>query len=590
MKKWVVLLMMIVLVGCSSGEQNDQGVEGEVGEHSTVMSQYFDGDEYTGFNDLQLGLSQKAYGELNYVVLDGIEVAYNIDRLHQFVDDSLEGEYSRVRLVSFYDSEGPYFRDVLFNEDGYSLFYYNEESFNEEPYEHLLVLDGYWGSPSRYSREIVLSDNPELTFDEVNKALVSSDMNYIESVGRHTVVIFNYTEENANNDSKGSNDKITDDQSMVSETVESEMSESDVVDSEMTSQEASAEENVNLEDSTYIEKIQYTYDNISISIYLEEADQSWDQEVMSDVREEPISALGFLSEPAKQKITLSAKVANLEESFPQEDISIEYTIRLYKHDLTLGCDYIDVLDYQLRECIEVQRTIDLGKVQDEWIIEEVLSYIGTIPYVEVEINKLMIGERSVSIDADPFTYLYEEFLYLVDSPHLRELLGFTRENVSRFITGLDPWNPVKEFPMTENIDSETSSEIVKDVLETYGVSSELSFEILQNLLIDIDNDGIDETIILAEREPKSVEDQEPFSMLCVSQVIDGERITQLAINQYEPVSRANPIAYRSLELVHIIDGKEDGILELICQYTVDEVIQYEVYELVDNELILTWAF
>ncbi len=75
------------------------------------------------------------------------------------------------------------------------MYYEDQESFEKITYKHLLILEGKWGIPEKESRMLVLSDRNDLTHEEVTSAMVSSSTDYINSVGRHKIVLFNYDEQ-----------------------------------------------------------------------------------------------------------------------------------------------------------------------------------------------------------------------------------------------------------------------------------------------------------------------------------------------------------------------------------------------------------
>lgn len=153
---------------------------------------YFENGEYIGFDDVDTDLSRQECINSGFLVLDGIMIEDNYEKVEEFITNSEEGNNNRLRIVVFQGEEGPTYMDLVFYDGGYYFYYMDEETFPAQAYPHLLVLRGKWGQPIQEYKMVVVSDKEGLTFDEVNKTMVSSSMPFIESVGRHRVVLFNY--------------------------------------------------------------------------------------------------------------------------------------------------------------------------------------------------------------------------------------------------------------------------------------------------------------------------------------------------------------------------------------------------------------
>lgn len=127
-----------------------------------------------------------------YVVeLDSVVIANN-EAWTNFVETATLGNNSGVRIASFSseDSTSPYFSDLFFENGYYYLFDSSSDKQNMQPYSYLLTLEGQFGSPSKNSRIVVLTNDNALTFNVVMKSLLSSSMEYKQSVPLYRLVMF----------------------------------------------------------------------------------------------------------------------------------------------------------------------------------------------------------------------------------------------------------------------------------------------------------------------------------------------------------------------------------------------------------------
>lgn len=153
---------------------------------------YFENNEYIGFEDADTNLSRQDCIDSGFLVLDGIKIQENYDKVQKFIDNTEAGNPDRLRIARFHDSKGPAYSDLIFDEGRYYFYYMDEEDYLANAYSYLLVLEGEWGLPIQKYKMLVLSDDKTLTFDELNKAMVSSSLEYINSIGRHRIVLYTY--------------------------------------------------------------------------------------------------------------------------------------------------------------------------------------------------------------------------------------------------------------------------------------------------------------------------------------------------------------------------------------------------------------
>lgn len=178
MKKILIFLLLVFLFCVCIGTADEVN--------------YFENNEYTGFGDADTNLSRQDCIDSGFLVLDGIKIQENYDKVQKFIDNTEDGNADRLRIARFHYSEGPAYSDLVFDEGGYYFYYMDEEDYPANAYSYLLVLEGEWGLPVQKYKMLVLSDDKTLTFDEVNKAMVSSSLEYINSVGRHRIVLYTY--------------------------------------------------------------------------------------------------------------------------------------------------------------------------------------------------------------------------------------------------------------------------------------------------------------------------------------------------------------------------------------------------------------
>lgn len=187
MKKGIALILVFVCVAVLIFSCNKT----KSGDNSLVFS--FDKNEnYTGFSNLPKNYTLEDAKEDGYYVTQNLEVIANKSVWDHFVETSLRRENTHIRIVRFYTerAESPYFLDLYYEDGYYYLFDSSAENQKKQPYLHLLVLEGKFGSPLKDSGVTVLTNDDTLTFDTVMKAMLSSNMGYIKSVPPFKLVMF----------------------------------------------------------------------------------------------------------------------------------------------------------------------------------------------------------------------------------------------------------------------------------------------------------------------------------------------------------------------------------------------------------------
>lgn len=185
MRKVISLILVFVCislftVSCSKTDEN-----------KSLKFSFDKSANYVGFSDLPLNYTiEKAKGD-GYFVMQNSEIIANKNEWDNFLKVSSRKENTSIRIVKFYskNSDGPYFSDLFYNDGYYYLFDSSAESQKERPYSYLLTLKGRFGNPVKESTVIVLTNDSTLTFDEVMKAMLSGNTDYVKSISPFKLII-----------------------------------------------------------------------------------------------------------------------------------------------------------------------------------------------------------------------------------------------------------------------------------------------------------------------------------------------------------------------------------------------------------------
>ncbi len=130
-------------------------IENEVNLDSTdktIGSQkyYFRNNEYIGFDDLDRNLIELEQEARGYLIIKEQTIVANRVVLESFIESSNEGVESNIRIAKYYEDDHEVtYTDLHYDEDGYSMYYEDQESFEKITYKHLLILEGKWGIPEK---------------------------------------------------------------------------------------------------------------------------------------------------------------------------------------------------------------------------------------------------------------------------------------------------------------------------------------------------------------------------------------------------------------------------------------------------------
>lgn len=145
---------------------------------------------YTGFAGLPGDYTIEEAAAAGYVVLHNSELAEGQEVWDQFMDSVVQGGDNGIRMANFFDDEtgSPFYCDLFVQDKKYYLFDNTAESQKQEPFAHLLNLTGQVGNPLKDSRFIVLTNDSNLTFEDIWKSMISSDTAVINSIAPYRVV------------------------------------------------------------------------------------------------------------------------------------------------------------------------------------------------------------------------------------------------------------------------------------------------------------------------------------------------------------------------------------------------------------------
>lgn len=156
--------------------------------HQNVVL-FDDNNKYLGFDNDEVYDLETSIKE-DYVVINTLDIVENKEVLDDFIAHPKEDDV--VRFAYFNEKQFETYKDLVYDTDGFSAYYRNQEDMTKQAYQYLLVLEGSFGNPLQRYKMIVLSDRESLTFDEVHRSMVSSSMEVINSIGSFDIVVFKY--------------------------------------------------------------------------------------------------------------------------------------------------------------------------------------------------------------------------------------------------------------------------------------------------------------------------------------------------------------------------------------------------------------
>lgn len=172
-----IAMMIVFMSSCSSASDNN-------------LTYSFDSMEnYTGFVNIPEDYTvEQAEKDGCYIRLNANDSANELV-WSKFIEDSSKGVDSSIRIMSIYDEDTLY-SDLYYRDGSYQLFDSSSEDMKVEKFKYLLDLQGRMSNAVRNSHFVVLTDDEELTFENVIRRMISSSMDVINSISSYRIVFF----------------------------------------------------------------------------------------------------------------------------------------------------------------------------------------------------------------------------------------------------------------------------------------------------------------------------------------------------------------------------------------------------------------
>lgn len=172
----VCILVLLFLLGCSRASD-------------TALSLKLDGDgNYTGFRNLPANYTaRQAQKDGCYVSVD-LKTFGGEEQWKEFIQDALGGKDASIRVVNVVDNR-PYFQDLFYLDDYYRIFDSTSGDLQDYKFKYLLELKGSLPNAANGGIVTILTDDKNLTFNDVMWTFLSSDMNYSKSISPFKLVM-----------------------------------------------------------------------------------------------------------------------------------------------------------------------------------------------------------------------------------------------------------------------------------------------------------------------------------------------------------------------------------------------------------------
>lgn len=165
----VMLLAALVLSGCSK---------------AATLSFSLDADgNYTGFSALPEEDTPETAEKAGYYVREDSSPTANEDLWQTFLSDAEDGKDTGIRIANFYnDGAEVYFADLFHHDGKYRYFDAGAADLSDQPFSYLLRLEGTMPNAEKTGSVTILTDDPQLTYEDIMGVLVSSDSKAAESL------------------------------------------------------------------------------------------------------------------------------------------------------------------------------------------------------------------------------------------------------------------------------------------------------------------------------------------------------------------------------------------------------------------------
>lgn len=173
-------IMIIGITGCGTNEEvSSAGNE--------IAFELDENGEYKGFDKIDTNITEEKAIKDGYFVRSENKTAGGEQKWEEFIKDAKDGQDANVRLVQIFDDHA-YYKDLFFQDGQYYMFASDEEEQEDVSYKYLLQLEGTFPNSDELASYTVLTNDEELTFDDIVTSMISSDLNEINDISEYKIV------------------------------------------------------------------------------------------------------------------------------------------------------------------------------------------------------------------------------------------------------------------------------------------------------------------------------------------------------------------------------------------------------------------
>lgn len=147
------------------------------------------------------------------------------------------------------------------------------------------------------------------------------------------------------------------------------------------------------------EKARISVDDLEIYINLVGTEKNWDTEIMNEISHKPIIDIGFIPRADSRKWEVEIK--NIGE-YVLNNVKLKYKIIAYKYDIEFDESTATVLSNDLVVFKELIGEMTIENIAPETFENETIFYMGTFPYVEIEIEEVLVDgmDKDISVKVE----------------------------------------------------------------------------------------------------------------------------------------------------------------------------------------------
>lgn len=164
-----ILMILLLFSGCAETS------------NAALFSKLDSNGNYTGFSNLSENYTAEQAEK------DGCYVRVNSKTVggeqfwKDFIQDASNKKDADIRIVIIW-KDGTYFVDVLYEDGYYRAFISDSEDLHDYKFKYLMTLEGTLPNAAKSGTVTILTDDKELTYNDVMWKFLSSDMSYKESI------------------------------------------------------------------------------------------------------------------------------------------------------------------------------------------------------------------------------------------------------------------------------------------------------------------------------------------------------------------------------------------------------------------------